>query len=86
MPKTTKTSSTDDKMRAAGYMTPTELAKVLGIHIGSVYRWLDEHKAETLELLNKRYVKRDSVVKIVGPKAAMILGLVAAPVAPAKAG
>lgn len=78
-----KKETTNDKMRAAGYIPATEVAKKLGIHLASVYRWVDENQVESIRALGKRYVKATSLISKLGVEQAKIFGFISA-AAPAK--
>lgn len=73
-----KKQSTDDKMRAAGYLPAAEVADKLGMHLGSVYRWVEENQVQSTKALGNRYIKQSSIVEKLGLEQAQIFGFISA--------
>ncbi len=66
-------------LRTKGYIPASEVAQKLGMHINSVYRWINEGEVVSMKLGNKRFIKLGSLVGKIGKEAALAVGLIAQP-------
>lgn len=61
------------KMRDKGYLLSTEVAKRIGVHKATLYRWIKEGVVEALDFNGAYYIKWESVVSHLG-EVANVLG------------
>lgn len=65
----------EKRMRAQGYVTVRDLTSKLGMHVNSVYRWVNEGEVSAIKIGRTRFITLASVVKKIGHEAAEAVGL-----------
>lgn len=63
-------------MRSKGFLAATEVAERCGVHVSTVYSWIEKGDVEGERIGNRRYVSFASLVKYMGVEQSMLLGLI----------
>ena len=58
-----------------GYITAAEAAKLAGMSIYSIYRWIESERVKSMTVQKARYVLRKSLLDYLGPDLVRTLGL-----------
>jgi excisionase family DNA binding protein len=66
-------SELSNKMRDKGYVLCTEVAKTIGVHKTTVYRWVKTNRVKYHDFNGAYYIEWESVLQLMGP-AAKVLG------------
>lgn len=74
-----------DVMRARGLIAAADAARLLSMHVTSVYRWMDEGEVEGKKVGKRRYITATSLEARMPAMAAEIRAYVATGALPAEA-
>lgn len=69
-------SKLSEKMKEQGYLPSSEVAKRIGMHRATIYRWINAGVVEFLDMGGGYYVRWESVLAHLG-EVATVLGLTA---------
>lgn len=62
-------------LREKGYYPSKEVAEKLGVHVGTVYRWVAANKVESRRVGNTVFISRASLVKMHGEEVLALLAV-----------
>ena len=65
----------DQKMRLKGFFRPIEIANLVGVHVGSVHRWISDNAIKSVRINGRRFIHKADLVKKLGDQAAQLLGI-----------
>lgn len=66
-------TAAEKKLRLAGYIPSQEAAKLLSVHIATIYRWVESGELKSVKFASKKWVLKAGLAKVVGPDVAEIL-------------
>lgn len=78
MPKITRpeTISVIDRLIASGYIPAIDASRMLGVHPITIYRWIDNGEVKGLKAFGRHYLVKTSLARKVGPKLAVLAGII----------
>lgn len=67
-------AAAEKRLRDKGYVPASDIAAKMGVHIGTVYRWIADKEVVGVKLGNRRFILLMSVIKKIGVETARVYG------------